>query len=569
MGNSTLPPAITKINGQDAAVFLEQLNLKYSTYQDPDSQWNSQFQTYATPNALPIVAGSLFFLGPSITLTYDNGQQRTQDSIASVRRTVDFTGVNTGADFYNKFCDPVLAAAQVAANTTQNSTATPSPTPTTGTPATAAAAPTIAGYPFPVIRDVVSNVTAGYFLNGTGYDDVAVLAVSAFSPSGDVDAVTFLLDFQSTVETFLAACKQAGKRRLVIDVTANGGGYVVAGYDLFAQLFPDVDQFQGHNLRLSSSLEDMARIANSIPDSIALNATQTQQEALFALQNSVVVSNLVPGSVFAPNGTNLTTADSILGPIILKGDRFTAYQATPLNDTNAAYNLTGTGSRSNPAPAVFSPKDVVLLTDGTCGSTCTLFSYLMILQQNVSTTVVGGRPNPGVMQSIAGVEGAQVFPLTAISQAASAALALASPEQQQSLQGSDLAIIAEGYAIARGATPANPGAVNGKNAFARSDAETPLQFLWQPANCRFFYTAEMVRGPEAVWRRTVDATWTDPGRFCVEGSRVVGNESALPDDPVFRLVGEKESGGSGGLVALRGVGWSVGVAVVVVLVGLA
>ncbi|KAH8903816.1 hypothetical protein BR93DRAFT_953106 [Coniochaeta sp. PMI_546] len=564
--NSTLPRAITKINGQDAAAFLEQLNLKHSNYQDPDSQWNSQFATYASPDALPIVAASLFFQGPSITLTYDDGTEKTEDSVAAVRRTVDFAGVNTGGDFYTKFCDPVLAAADVAANATGNATAIPSPTSTSSTTtlATAAAAPTIEGYPYPVVRDVTSNITAGYFLNGTAYDDVAVLSVSAFSPSDDIDAVTFLTDFQKTVETFLAACKTAGKERLVIDVTANGGGYVVAGYDLFAQLFPDVEQFQGHNLRLTSSVEDMARIANDIPDETALNATESQQEALEALQNSVVISNLIPGSVFAPNGANLTTVDQILAPVTLKGDRFTAYQSTPLNDTSADFNLTGTGSRSNPPPAVFAPQNVVLLTDASCGSTCTLFSYLMIMQLNISTTVVGGRPTKGVMQSIAGVEGAQVFPLTAINQAAAAALALSPPDRVAEMNGSDLAVIAEGYAIARGATPGNPGAVNGKNAFARSDAETPLQFLYQPGNCRFFYTADMVRGPERVWERAVDATWTDPGRWCVEGSRVVMNITGLPDDPLFRQTGRESAAGR--MVARDGLGLGTLVAVAVGLV---
>ncbi|KAB5513610.1 peptidase S41 family protein [Coniochaeta sp. 2T2.1] len=563
---TNLPRAITKINGQDAAAFVEATTLKYSNYQDPDSQWNSQFATYASPGALPIIAASLFFQTPSITLTYDNGEEKTQDSVAAVRRTVDFAGVSTGEDFYTKFCDPVLAVDQLAENAT---TTAPTPTSTSSatTLATAAAEPTISGYPFPVVRDVSSNITAGYFLNGTGYDDVAVLSVSAFAPAGDIDAVTYLNDFQKTVETFLAACKTAGKKRLVIDVTANGGGYVVAGYDLFAQLFPDTPQFQGHNLRLTSSMDDLARIANSIPDTLSSNTTTDQAEALFALQNSEVVSNLIPGSVFSPTGENLTSVDAILAPVTLHGDRFTAYQSTPLNDTSAEYNLTGVGSRSDPAPAVFLPQDVVLLTDGTCGSTCTLFSYLLVTQLNVSTAVVGGRPQTGVMQSIAGVEGAQVFPLTSISAAASAALALSPPDRVKEMNGSDLAVIAEGYALARGATPGNPGAVNGKNAFARSDAETPLQFLYQPGNCRFFYTAEMVRGPEKVWERAVDATWRDPEAWCVEGSRVALDMMARPDDPLFRQAGKVQAEGAQDSAAVRGrrEGLRLGVVVAVVV----
>lgn len=235
-GNNSLPLAINKINGQDAALYLEALNLKYSSYQDPDSQWNSQFQTYANPAALPIVAASLFFQGPNITLTYEDGTEKTEDSIAAVRKTVDFSGVGTGEDFYDKFCSPVLPVAATVSNTTSTSTSSATVTPTSTVAAAAAAAPTIAGYPFPVVRDGGSNVTAGYFLNGTGYDDVAVLSVSSFAPGGSIGSIEYLTDFQSTVEKFLAECKLAGKKRLVIDVTANGGGFVVAGYDLFAQV---------------------------------------------------------------------------------------------------------------------------------------------------------------------------------------------------------------------------------------------------------------------------------------------------------------------------------------------
>jgi hypothetical protein len=157
----------------------------------------------------------------------------------------------------------------------------------------------------------------------------------------------------------------------------------------------------------------------------------------------------------------------------------------------------------------------------------------MILRLNV-TTVIGGRPMTGPMQSIAGVEGAQVFPLDELSDAASAIIALSPKSEQAALQSSELGTIADGYALKRLTSPAFAGSVNGKNAFGAKDSQTPLQFLYQPANCRIFYTKEMVFGPEAVWKRTVDATWTDPAANCVEGSRVPVNGS-MGLDPLFRM----------------------------------
>ena len=165
-----------------------------------------------------------------MTVTYDNGQVKSRDSVANFRAGVNFTGINSGEDYYNHFCNPDLAAA----STTTSTSTTAAPTSTTST--LAVPAPTIEGYPFPVARDSGSNTTSGYFLNGTGYDDVAVLAVSSFAPNDDEDFVAYLTNFQDTIASFLKQSKDAGKKRLVIDVSANGGGFVVAGYELFAQV---------------------------------------------------------------------------------------------------------------------------------------------------------------------------------------------------------------------------------------------------------------------------------------------------------------------------------------------
>jgi hypothetical protein len=230
--------AITKINGEDAASFIEKVNLKYNNYQDPDSQWNSQFQSYAGPSLIPIAAASLFYQHSKITLTYEDGTTRSQDSIAAVRKTVDFNGIKSGEDYYNRFCNPDAAASSASAAgaaSSASSTVAPAATSSTST-SLAPPAPTIDNFPFPVVRDSGANATAGYFLNGTGYDDVAVLSVIGFSPEGNFDGDEYLNNFQSTVANFLAACRQANKQKLIIDLSTNGGGFVVAGYELFKQV---------------------------------------------------------------------------------------------------------------------------------------------------------------------------------------------------------------------------------------------------------------------------------------------------------------------------------------------
>lgn len=349
--------------------------------------------------------------------------------------------------------------------------------------------------------------------------------------------------------------------------------------------------FRADNLRAPESLRQIAEAADSVLDELitgpADDTPPERVEALRTIGRSTIVGNLIPFGVYSPNGSAYASVSSILGPVTLNNDTFTAYQFMPLNETSPSFNLTGTGHRSSPPPAVFEPEDVVLLTDGTCGSTCTLFSYLMLFQVNVRTVTVGGRPRAGAMQSVAGVEGAQIFFLEEISAAAAAAIYL-NPEELN-VTGSEIAELAEGYALQRAADPDRPGAVNGRNAFSRTNSETPLQFLYQPANCRVFYTRDMIFGPAEVWKRAVDATWTDPERFCVEGSRVDWEDLAgqgtdtrfaggeAPDDRGGEDVGNTGSGLGAGLGDESGAGslrtgatvlWAVGLMMAMMWLGI-
>lgn len=207
---------------------IERRNAVFSGYQDADAQWNAAMRSYAFPAGASFVAASLDFHGLNTTIEYDNGDRRTQQNFAIIRDGANFTGVNNGEDYYNKFCNPANKP---------TATTPPTPAPTAPRPPVL---PTINGFPYPVVRDAGANVTAGYFLNGTGYEDVAVLSVIGFSPAAGISAVEYLVDFQNTIEKFLDLCRTNNKTKLVVDVSANGGGYIVAGYELFNQVSPRI-----------------------------------------------------------------------------------------------------------------------------------------------------------------------------------------------------------------------------------------------------------------------------------------------------------------------------------------
>ncbi|KAK4205009.1 hypothetical protein QBC40DRAFT_336385 [Triangularia verruculosa] len=443
----------------------------------------------------------------------------------------NFTGVRTGEDYYKRFCDPD-ASIDVEPPTTaeippQFPTSTIIETSTTDGTSTGTAlplAPTISNYPWPVVRDNGSNITSGYFLNDTGYDDVAVLAISGFSPP-EMGGLKYLTDFQATVEAFLAKSRAENKTKLVIDVSENGGGLVAAAYELFAQLFPNTTPFSANNIRETDSLIQISHILSA---------------------NAIEINNFNPINF----NTSSNDTDPILEPITLENDTFTAYQHHPWNRTDPTFNITGIGNRLNAPPSPFTVENIILLTDGACSSTCATLARLLhsvngTNNSKIKTVVVGGRPDPslgsltntdtGPMQAVGGVAGSQVFYFSDLHEAAKAVLVFA-PElnSTNTTKNEELLLLAEGYAMKRSLAGINggkaAGSVNGKNDFVSlGDLEMLIQFLDYNEDviggvdegnyCHFYYTKEMVLGPVKVWERGVDA-------FCgVEGG---GGRLCLP-----------------------------------------
>ncbi|KAI0843520.1 hypothetical protein F5Y06DRAFT_302667 [Hypoxylon sp. FL0890] len=520
--NGTKPAAIAKINGQNATSFLLDLASRFSFEQDVDAQWNAQLLGYTNQaGSNNPWASNLIYLGPNLTLTYEDGSFETQQTYAFLKDGVNFANIATGDDFYDTFCNP---------DTASNSTGLPSARSIQAKPKLTRRAPAArTGYPVPLVRESNASTTMGFFLDGSGFDDVAVLALTAFE---DDDVNQYLANFQNAVETFLDKSRAAGKQRLVIDLTENGGGFILAGFELFAQLFPGVNAFNANNMRLSDGLVNMSRILSSLP-------LQDQESAI---QVSGLLGDISTLDLKKPQGGNFSSVDDFLSPVTLKGDKFTAYVQQVLE--TPGFTLTGTGNRTNPPPALFKPENIVLLTDGNCGSTCTIFSYLMIFQQDIKTVTVGGRPQAGPMQSIGGVEGSEVMMMAAISGIAAQAITIPTDAaEKQQLQDGEFGLLAEGYAVKR-LMSSDAGTINFKNNFAPSDSQTPLQFTYEAANCRFFYTTEMITSPELVWQYAVNATWTDPSKYCVEGSIVPVNTSKALD-PAFATEDTGTQGGNG------------------------
>jgi len=98
-----------------------------------------------------------------------------------------------------------------------------------------------------------------------------------------------------------------------------------------------------------------------------------------------------------------------MGPFEIYGDNFTALLRDNFTDTTQQVGndviVSGYANETDIAPQLFAAENIVLLFDGVCGSTCSIFTELMKAQGGVRSVSVGGRPTTGPMQSVAGSKG--------------------------------------------------------------------------------------------------------------------------------------------------------------------
>ncbi|MCJ1432440.1 hypothetical protein MMC27_001796 [Xylographa pallens] len=514
-GQSSLgytPSPVVDINGQNAEMFLEAFSLD-DKFQDPDALYNHKFFEIAQQGLnSDQVFDPIRYPGESTSFTFMNGTQRIYANTAVVMASFD--GVVDGESFYSTFCTgsskPAVVAPQVSLGTAQ-----------IGTPA---------GYPVPIVGQS-GGFVVGYFLNGTGFEDIAVLSLPDFQPLiSQVSGV----DFQFTIQNFLAAAISAGKSKLVIDLQANGGGSTYLGFDTFLQLFPNIVPYGASLFRAHDGLNIIGQGINNVFKEV-MAANPNNMTALLNDFGGDSINFAIDATV---NNTGFTSWSELFGPHAAYGDNFTSL--TRLNFTNPLtgpdafpfINFTGYGSRSNFTKPPFAPENIIMITDGFCTSTCAQFAELMKMQGNVQSYVFGGRPQTGPMQALGGTKGAQDASFSTIIQqlAVASNLSVQTVTQQQVVEfeqylstafnGTDLADI--GLYVTNRTVQ---GGVNLKSNIRAGDTSlTPLQFVYEAADCRLWYTPAMINDISEVWKAAATAAWSNSS-LCVANS--TGDPSSL------------------------------------------
>lgn len=144
-------------------------------------------------------------------------------------------------------------------------------------------------------------------------------------------------------------------------------------------------------------------------------------------------------------------------------------------------------------------------------------------QAGVKSLAFGGRPQPGPMQALGGVKGQKVAgngQLELLYRTAREVSDNATRAGNPVLSDAQRTRLAEltprpddEKAPLSGLSTLNVNLING---YRPGQEGVPLQFVYEPADCRLFFTAENIVRPASGWEAAASAVWG--GGRCVEGS---------------------------------------------------
>lgn len=508
---SYTPSAIALVDGEDAAAYLENLS-QAGSLQDRDALYNNVFYNLAqislgTQGSTTGMftgggRGRFVYPGDTTTLTFVNGTTRVIQNYG--RTSVSFRGVSTAEDLAKKVFN-YGGTGSVSTTSIQSQALAPNVNHVEKRQSTKSPPP---GYPKPVVQ-ATSNVIMGYYLEGEGFDDVAVLAVPSF-----VSISTLEKEFQDLGDQFLAAAKAAGKSKLIIDVSANGGGTILQGYDLFKKLFPSMLPYGATRFRAHDALNVIGQTFSDFVEPFPRRLDERNGTVL-----DVAASYFNYQTDVNEVYENFGSWTEKFGPHEFHSDAYTSLTRwnlsdvlTPLN--SGGINITGYANRQNFTVQPFESENIVIVYDGYCASTCTIFSEFMRQQGNVKTIAFGGRPQLGPIQAVGGVKGTNNFPWTYIQLVAQEAVGIGA-----SRNGSLNDYFGD-FPFIRAA--GSPGS-NVRDGIRQNDTEqTPLQFVYEEADCRIWYTPEMTVDVTEVWKAAADTQWNGNSRCVPNGSKQYG-----------------------------------------------
>ena len=543
--------AIKTINDEDAAKYLEDFAAKNVLgFVEPDADYNTLMASAAgdIQSLFSVFEGNaIFYPGENITLVFENGTTTDDDGGTKLPWLAEFSpfvdpstvpNITTGQQLFDWFVlgiDSTPGGQSIPSDVNESDTAPTTDSQNTVTTAddsadnstvsaTASATDSAdqpqataddstgdgnanenfwddAAYPNnPIVSQPNLGQTDGGYVTGYVLNDgvTGILSIPSFFMTPE-NADTF----STAVRDFLVESKKAGCTRVIIDLQRNLGGSDLLATDTFKQFFPDVDPFNGGRLRAYKTVDSLG---NTFTQYYQKTNPADMDPPFEALSASAWVA---PVYINAETNANFTSWGELYGPHPLNGDQFTTVQRDNLSSVVFTEQTAGivvygfaneTVNTTQPYPA----KDVILLTDGLCSYACARFVEMMKKEGGARTVVAGGRPRTGPMQAASGNRGA--LPYTS------------------SDLDVDIDTAGKFNASVAGELPQNRStdfvltyaSFNLKDSI-RKGSDKPLQFTYEAADCRIFYTTWTVYNYINLWNYVIDALYRNPS-LCVAGS---------------------------------------------------
>ncbi|KAL8831799.1 MAG: hypothetical protein Q9191_000654 [Dirinaria sp. TL-2023a] len=499
-GNYVASP-ISTVNGQPVLEFYQQFAKVNSLgYLEPHADWNNLMYSPAADiqGIYSALGGSSpFYPGDAIGLVLKNGTPIDYRWTAVLNDPDNEGIVSSSTEFYDTFV--VYDSDEISNQTSKKKRAATTATATGSSSPSATAEPwSNAAYPAePIISQPNlgnGGVITGYFIE----DSTAVLSIPSFDVY-DED----ITSFSPTISSFITKSKRLGAKKIVIDLQQNYGGRRLLAIDTFKHFFPAIDPYGGSRERAHSKANLLGEIYT---DYYNTNLHVLNESDVDYLSRSVWVA---PNYLDASTGQNFTSWDEYYGPHEDRLDFFTTTQRDNLSnavfdENSLGHGVYGYGNLSANASAPYNAQDIVILTDGLCASTCALFVEMMHHEAGVETVVVGGLPHTlGPMQTVAGTRGAKEYEADLIdvdiygAETLNPSLASQLPDR-----GIDFNVDTANFNL---------------QDQIRKGENFPLQFAYEAANCRIYFTKESIFDMSVLWSNAAQATWTNRS-LCVKYS---------------------------------------------------
>ncbi|THV02344.1 hypothetical protein K435DRAFT_920625 [Dendrothele bispora CBS 962.96] len=304
-----------------------------------------------------------------------------------------------------------------------------------------------------------------------------VLALGSFS------APNFTM-FQNSLLDGLVELREKGARRLIVDVTNNGGGYICIAHWL-------------HRIIIGpkKSTEPQAGLDTS------LRASPLAQLIVSKIIDIEEQDGADPKNLLLYNPTQWTNASHVpfgrgenwlkpLRELEVNGKKDVFSQR--LGQECQPFDM------NPPDEGLFEPENVVIMSNGRCASSCSLFSITMSKLEGVRTIVVGGKH--GVTQQYCGTVGGQSTDFSTIDTEIKSVKLKNHTFAPPDLLGN----IVQGITWRLG--------------FGINDKEEPEEWQEHTADINYPLTVETVNQPVALWEAISRDVFQSSHRFVVQSS---------------------------------------------------